>query len=599
MVSPLGSVPESSGEGTPEEGTPSPLEAAHPEIEAKFLIEDVAQVDNLVDSLDSYDVRSASVVDDYWDTPEWHLFRAGWAYRWRDRSGDKSMVLKSYKLRDGIVQKRQEVERRVLAFPQDGSHPLVAGHVADRSDGLRSGDLRKLFRVQTHCRLFDIRLSDDALVQLGIDQTAITAVGPVKKPASGRMKFVELEMELKEGEEESLRQLAAETQQRFGLVAARLSKFERGLQTAGLSPPRASQVVLPASTPFVRALRERDPAPTDPAIHLAYGRLLEQFEEMITQEPRAWEGLDPEGVHKMRVATRRFRSALRAFKKVLPASIRSFNREFKWLAAVLGGVRDLDVAMENLPHFLSELHPEDAGYLDDYQQFLADQWQEERKRLLACLASPRYGRLKTGFAQSVERGPSVGTMETLGSITIGDAAQLLIGKRYRGVLRRGREITPASRDESLHALRIQCKRLRYLLEFFRPAYGGLLKAETRRLKKLQDVLGDFQDACVAGQLLRSYAEGLPMRSSNRGQFIALGQLIGAQERRAAMCRADFARAWQRFDSTGGPTGVLSRLAEGRAPVTANAPEVRGSIRTADRAGPCGTPTSRARRRPGR
>ena len=156
------------------------------------------------------------------------------------------------------------------------------------------------------------------------------------------------------------------------------------------------------------------------------------------------------------------------------------------------------------------------------------------QRLLACLSSSgRYGRLKAGFAQRLERGPSARTKETLGSVTVGDAAQLLIGKRYRGVLRRGRAITSASSDESLHALRIRCKQLRYLLEFFRPAYGGLLKAETRRLKKLQDVLGEFQDACVAGQLLRRYAEGLPMRGGNRGQLIALGQLIGGQERRAA------------------------------------------------------------------
>ena len=570
MVSRLGSVPESPGEGTPGEGTPVPPEVAHTEIEAKFLIEDATHVGDLIDSLDSYDVWSASavdIVDDYWDTPGWHLFRAGWTYRWRDRSGDKIMTLKSRKLRDGIVQRRHEVERRVPAFPRDGSHPLVAEHVADRSGGLRSGDLRVLFRVRTHRRLFDIRLPDGALVQLGIDRTTITTDGPVKRLAPGRMTFVELEVELKEGREESLRQLAAELQQRSGLLAARLSKFERGLQTVGRSPPRVSRMVLPSSTPFLQALRERAPLPTDPAIHLAYGCLLDQFEEMIVQEPRAWEGLDPEGVHKMRVATRRLRSALRAFKKVLPAPVRSFNSEFKWLAAVLGGVRDLDVAMGNLPEFLAEIPPEDAAHLDDFQGHLAHRWQEERKRLLACLTSRRYGGLKTGFAGLLERGPSERDMETLGSITVGEAAQQLIGKRYRGVLRRGRQITSASSDESLHALRIQCKRLRYLLEFFRPAYGEVLRAEIRRLKKLQDVLGDFQDACVASEFLRGYAEGLPMRSGNRGQLIALGQLIGAQDRRAAMCRADFARAWERFDSTGGRTGLLTRLAEGRAAVT--------------------------------
>ena len=221
---------------------------------------------------------------------------------------------------------------------------------------------------------------------------------------------------------------------------------------------------------------------------------------MIAQEPRAWEGLDPEGVHKMRVATRRLRSALRAFKKVLPASIRSFNGEFKWLAAALGGVRDLDVARGNLPHFLSEIPSEDAAHLDDYQQYLADRWREERRHLLAGMASRRYGRLKAGFAQRLERGPSA---RVHGDPWVRSRSarppNCSSVKRYRGVLRRGREITSASSDESLHALRIRCKRLRYLLEFFRPAYGELLKAETTRLKELQDVLGEFQDACVAGQ----------------------------------------------------------------------------------------------------
>ena len=562
MVSPLGSVPESPGQGTPGGDTSLPIGAARPEIEVKFLIEDAALVGDLIDSLDSYDVLPASgvdIVDCYWDTPGWHLFRAGWTYRWRDRSGDKIMTLKSRGLRAGIVQKRQEVERRVPAFPQDGSHPLVAEHVADRSGGLRSGDLRELFRVRTHRRLFDIRLPDGPLVELGIDRTTITTDGPAKKPAPGRMAFVELEVELKEGREESLRRMAGELQERPGLLVARLSKFERGLQTTGLSPPRASRMVLPTNSLFVQALRERAPSPADPAVHLAYGRLLDQFEEMIVQEPMAWEGLDPEGVHKMRVATRRLRSALRAFKKVLPASIRSFNGEFKWLAAVLGGVRDLDVAIGNLPHFLSEIPKEDAAHLDAYEQDLADRWREERRRLLECLTSRRYGRLKADFARSLERGPSARDMEALGSITVGDAARLLIGKRHRGVVRRGRQITSESSDESLHALRIQCKRLRYLLEFFRPAYGELLEAETRRLKKLQDVLGEFQDACVAGEFLRRYADGLPMRSSNRGQLIALGRLIGAQDRRAARRRADFAHAWERFESTGGPTGILTRL----------------------------------------
>ena len=161
-------------------------------------------------------------------------------------------------------------------------------------------------------------------------------------------------------------------------------------------------------------------------------------------------------------------------------------------------------------------------------------------------------------------------MEILGSVTIGEAAQTAHRQALPGRAAPWPcKITPASRDEKLHALRIRCKQLRYLLEFFRPAYGGLLKAETRRLKKLQDVLGDFQDACVAGETASpTTPKACPCAAGNRGQLIALGQLIGGQDRQAAMCRADFAGAWERFDSTGGRTGLLTRLAQSEAAVGA-------------------------------
>ena len=117
-------------------------------------------------------------------------------------------------------------------------------------------------------------------------------------------------------------------------------------------------------------------------------------------------------------------------------------------------------------------------------------------------------------------------------------------------------------------MRIQCKRLRYLFEFFHPIYGNALKPEIKRLRKLQDVLGEFQDACVATEQLRQYAEGVPMRTRNRGQLIALGQLISGQDRQAATRRADFARVWKRFDRKGGRKAVIGRLGEpGRFPAS--------------------------------
>ena len=546
---------------------------ARPEIEAKYLVEDAAQVNAVIDALQSHDVQSVSavdVVDSYWDTPGWHIFRTGWAYRWRDASGDKTLTLKSLEMGNGAVHKRLEVEEQVVTFPGRNGHSRIAGRVSEQLNGLGSGELRELFRVHNYRRLFNIRVTDGSLVQVAVDQATITTKLPLSKLAPGRMSFVEVELELEDGQEESLLRLATTLERRFGLLPSRLSKFERGLQAAGLSAPRGARMSPPLmDTPYLRRLRQEELSTDDPAVHLAYRCLLEQFEEMLAQEPKAWEGLDPEGVHQMRVCTRRIRAAFRTFRDVLPVNaVRSFNREFKWVASTLGRVRDLDVYRGNLHQYAEEVPALDTAHAGDYERHLDDQWRRSRRRLLACLTSRRYERLKDRFARFLMRGPSRRNLKAFGGVTIGDAARQLIGKRYRALRRGGRAITPSSPSESLHAVRIQCKRLRYLFEFFHPVYGDALKPEIKRLRSLQDVLGDFQDACVATQQLRQYAEGVPMRTRNRVHLIALGQLISSQTRQADVRRADFPRVWRKFDRKGGRKSVLARLGEpGRFPAS--------------------------------
>jgi CHAD domain-containing protein len=527
------------------------------EIEAKYLIEDPVQILGFVDTLqsDGLDVQplpAVDVVDRYLDTPDWQVFRAGWAYRHRQASGKRKVCLKSNNLsRDG-VQKREELEQYVPAFSEDGD-PIPPGPVARALDTTTQEALRELFQVQNHRQLFNVRTAQGALIELAIDQATITATAPLGKLAPGQMKFEELEMELKEGPERSLRELAEAVGQRFGLLPSRLSKFERGLQAVGLAPPlaRRKETRFFEENAFLRELRDRQLQPKDPVIKLAYRSLLDQFERMLVEEPKAWEGLDPEGVHQMRVATRRMRAAFRAFKDVLPVSpVDSFNGDFKWLAAVLGNVRDLDVYQVDFQHYVEEIPTEDAAHLADYWQHLARHWQNARKELIACLSAGRYERLRQRFAEFLQRGPSPSPTCETASLTIGHAARRLIGKRHKRVLRDGRAIGPESPDEAFHALRIQGKRLRYLLEFFRPIYGESLAPFIKRLKELQDVLGEFQDACVATQRLRQYAEGMPMRAENRGQLIALGQLISSQRSRAAARRASFRQVWKHFDRKG-------------------------------------------------
>ena len=372
----------------------------------------------------------------------------------------------------------------------------------------------------------------------------------------------DFEMKPKERSEESFPEAIETSQRTLGVDPPRTDAIEQGLQAADLSSPaqvRKEECLIEVAR-LLRELGEQPLGVSDPAIKLTHRCLLGQFEEMLTKQQIAWDGVDPEGVHKTRVATRRIRAAFRAFKGVLPAvAIKEFNGQYKWVGAVLGAVRDLDVYQKNLRHYTAEIPEEDGTCLVDYQQHLAELWQNARNNLLACLSSQRYLELLDGFTEFLKLSPIKTAAKTDGTRSIGDAATRLIGKQYKKVLHNGRAIMPESTDEALHSLRMDCKRLRYLFEFFQPIYGKSLRPFVKQLKELQDVLGEFQDACVATQRLRKYAECVPMQAKNRGQLIALGQLIYSQGQQAADRRTHFYEVWKRFDRKGQRNQIVRLL----------------------------------------
>jgi hypothetical protein len=104
----------------------------------------------------------------------------------------------------------------------------------------------------------------------------------------------------------------------------------------------------------------------------------------------------------------------------------------------------------------------------------------------------------------------------------------------------------------LHQLRLASKRLRYTLELFRPCYPAGLEDRIRALKKLQDWLGDVNDAVASGRLLRRALKNQP----NVRKFL---------EDRAAQQAAGFKRHWNEiFDAPGREVWWMDFLAK---PVT--------------------------------
>jgi CHAD domain-containing protein len=213
--------------------------------------------------------------------------------------------------------------------------------------------------------------------------------------------------------------------------------------------------------------------------------------------------IDTEFLHDLRVAVRRTRSILKLAGDVLPDDIAArFQPEFKWLADLTTPVRDLDVYLLGLGDMAAGLASADPRDLDSFRSFLVRHRAVERRRLVRGLRSRRFERLMDGWRIALAQvavgaggGPAVATL-----------AEQRIERALRRVVRYGEQITAESPSEQVHALRKRCKELRYLLEVFGPLHADApYRRAVKRLKAVQDTLGEFQDGEVQREAVREFA----------------------------------------------------------------------------------------------
>jgi CHAD domain-containing protein len=252
-------------------------------------------------------------------------------------------------------------------------------------------------------------------------------------------------------------------------------------------------------------------------------------QEVAAHEEGSRLGADPEEVHKQRVATRRLRSLLRSTRSRLddPDRASQLGTELRWLGGLLGAVRDRDVLVGYLLDELASI--EEAASFGAILELLDAEREEARHTLIAGLDSDRYRSLLA----ELERPPALRAGERLES-----AAADEYGRLRKAAKRLGRN----PEDEELHRVRIRAKRARYAAE--------ALGSEPRfvaRAKKLQDVLGEHQDASVAEERIRELLA--EVRGTGRTSFVA-GRLIERQRHRRTVARAEWPKAWKRLQRAG-------------------------------------------------
>lgn len=276
-----------------------------------------------------------------------------------------------------------------------------------------------------------------------------------------------------------------------------------------------------------------------------------QFEMMKANEEGIKADIDTEFLHEYRIAVRRTRSALSQVKDVFPREeTEHFKQSFKYLGQLTSDLRDLDVYLLSESKFETKLPQEmreDIVPLFDYLRFLREQALEE---VIARFSSSEYALILQEWEIFLNEPVPKKAKAANATLPIVDLARKRIYKRYQRVIKDGDYILTHMQDELLHALRIDCKKLRYLMEFFATLFPKKKMARLiKQLKKLQDNLGEFNDLSVQQEYLMHMAEELPLEDPrSRKALVATGYLVENLNNEQIAVKANFAKTFTKFSS---------------------------------------------------
>ena len=475
--------------------------------------------------------KSDNHVDLYLDTDDRRFHRAGFALRIRRPARGNGRGEATLKALDGHaadgsgLRARREVSE-TLEQPDPAALAQAPGAVGERVRAVAGPQpLRSLFEVRTRRRVFSLDADGAPRAEVGLDETGIRSAdgGP---PARIRRVEVELPEEAMPAVEPFVERL----RDACGLQPAGLSKYEAGLLSADLRPPRPESF---GPTQF-----DADA----PIGVVAIAVLRRHFSALLAKEPGTRLGDDIEELHDMRVATRRLRAAFSLFADVLPESSAGFRDELGWLAQVLGAVRDLDVQLEQLDGWLAEVPDDDREALAALRSLLDKERAQARASMLEALDSRRYEAFVSRFGRFLRARSR--RLSGAAAVPARAVAPDFLEARFQKLRARGDRIGPDSDAADYHRLRIHGKRFRYALEFLGDLYPGETGPLIKRMVVLQDVLGVHQDADVA-------IAGLRRLAADRGgelppsTVFAMGEI--AERYRASLggLRAQFPRAYAR------------------------------------------------------
>ena len=417
----------------------------------------------------------------YYDTPQLTLLDSDISLRLRRISRNWIQTIKDKGGAIAGLHQRKELEEIVASGNPDFSK-IIDPELTRIFDveALRNS-LIPIFSTEIQRTDWQLTFDNGDQIELALDVGELI-VGEKREPIS------EIELELKQGNVGRLFEFALSLQNNIPLQLENISKAQRGYAFYRAQPP-----VIVMATP-VRLHH-------DVSAHAALKQIVwECLTHLQGNQDMVLKGVDIEGVHQMRVALRRLRSALNVFRQIVSKQCcANIVEELHWITGVLGYARDLDVfIIQTLPPLLQQLSSQPSLILLNEKAVQAKQ--KAYVNVREALSSQRYQRmiLTLGDWLENERWRETKAIE-YGAF---DIAQVMLTKRHKQLKQCGERLIHGHPEER-HAVRIAAKKLRYSVEFFKGLYPKAKKQDFHKaLDKLLSILGKLNDITITEHIIR-------------------------------------------------------------------------------------------------
>jgi CHAD domain-containing protein len=284
----------------------------------------------------------------------------------------------------------------------------------------------------------------------------------------------------------------------------------------------------------------------------AVRKILTQYVKVIKQnEAGIRKDIDIEFLHDFRVAIRRTRSLLSQIKNILTIKeLSEFRKKLEEVQKLTNVLRDLDVYLLKESYFKMILPLKMRKSLNPLFTEIQKAREEEHEQVIQLLESREYRHLINQWSDFLKSDQLLQTKKSERPVL--PYAKKIISKRLKIVLQNGSILLRGNPDDqSLHALRIDCKKLRYLLEFFISLFPAeTIKEVVNHLKNLQDLLGEYNDLVIQSSDLQQRLSSLKLQDKElRDTSAALGGLLTIFHQEQSNLKKRFKVTFRQFSHT--------------------------------------------------